>query len=263
MFNNLIESSSHAREFKRRGSFVLFTVGAYALLFVIGGVVSIYAYDAHLDQQTEEIVTMLLPVDFPSTPKTTINEPAHAPKSSPQDRSPYERQTAMASVNTPQLQPTAVSTKPNTALPVPDGHDFAITGRDKDGYAGPVGPTAPSTATGPVVVHMTEIPPPPTPVIQKPVPLVVRKNIINGEAVELPTPPYPAIAKQSHTEGAVNVQVLIDESGKVVSAHAVSGSPLLSFEAVKAAYRARFSPTRIGDQPVKVSGIITYNFVLN
>ena len=39
--------------------------------------------------------------------------------------------------------------------------------------------------------------------------------------------------------------------------------PLLILEAQKAAYQARFSPTMIGEQPVKVSGVITYNFILN
>src|ERR1700754_1876742 len=48
MFNNLIESSSHAKEYKRRGSFLLFTGAVYVALFAVTGVVSIYAYDAHL-----------------------------------------------------------------------------------------------------------------------------------------------------------------------------------------------------------------------
>ena len=52
MFNNLIESSSHAKEYKRRGSFLLFTDGTYVVLFVVAGVVSIYAYDARLEAQT-------------------------------------------------------------------------------------------------------------------------------------------------------------------------------------------------------------------
>jgi TonB family protein len=71
------------------------------------------------------------------------------------------------------------------------------------------------------------------------------------------------MAKQIHVSGAVNVQVLIDETGRVVSAHAASGHPLLIAGAVQAAHQARFSPTMIGDTPVKLSGIITYNFVLN
>ncbi len=55
MFNNLIESRSHAKEFKRRGSFLLFTGATYLVLFVVTGVVSIYAYDAHLEAQTNEL----------------------------------------------------------------------------------------------------------------------------------------------------------------------------------------------------------------
>jgi TonB family protein len=63
-------------------------------------------------------------------------------------------------------------------------------------------------------------------------------------------------------QGTVSVQVLIDETGRVVSAKTVAGSPFLAVEAQKAALQARFSPTLLGDQPVKVSGVITYNFVL-
>ena len=63
-------------------------------------------------------------------------------------------------------------------------------------------------------------------------------------------------------QGTVAVQVLIDVTGKVVSAKAVSGHPLLKAEAVKAALRARFSPTIISGEPIEVSGVITYNFLL-
>jgi protein TonB len=78
----------------------------------------------------------------------------------------------------------------------------------------------------------------------------------------LPKPAYPQIAKQAGAHGAVNIQVLVDETGRVVSAKAVSGHPLLIAAAQQAALGARFSPTRLGDQAVKVSGLITYNFVL-
>ena len=71
------------------------------------------------------------------------------------------------------------------------------------------------------------------------------------------------MAKQIHLQGQVNVQVVVDEFGRVVSAKAVSGHPLLIIEAQRAALQAKFSPTKIGDQAVKVSGVITYNFVLN
>jgi TonB family protein len=265
MFNNLIESNSHTREFKRRGSFFLFTIGAYALLFVVAGVVSIYAYDAHLDEQTTEFITMLRPVDFPSAPRDATPQPAHAPKSTNNPKNYDERQTAMLSVNHPPVvPPTNISTSPNPVLPLRDGHNYLITGRDRNGDSGgPVVATASGPSTGSAtVVHMVDAPPAP-PIVQRPVPAIVSKGVITGEATELPKPAYPALAKQTGTHGSVNVQVLIDENGRVISAHAVSGHPLLTPEAVKAAYRARFSPTRLGDQPVKVSGIITYNFLLN
>ena len=57
------------------------------------------------------------------------------------------------------------------------------------------------------------------------------------------------------------VQVVIDENGNVISARAVSGHPLLQAVAVGAARQAKFSPTKLSGQPVKVTGIITYNFV--
>jgi protein TonB len=58
----------------------------------------------------------------------------------------------------------------------------------------------------------------------------------------------------------VNVQVLIDEKGHVISARAVSGHALLRNSAEAAARMARFSPTLLSGQPIRVSGIITYNF---
>jgi TonB family protein len=86
-------------------------------------------------------------------------------------------------------------------------------------------------------------------------------GVLNGKALSLPQPEYPAIAAQAHAGGTVTVQVLIDESGNVISAHAISGHPLLQSVSVAAARQARFSPTSLMGDPVKVSGVIMYNFV--
>lgn len=86
-------------------------------------------------------------------------------------------------------------------------------------------------------------------------------GVLNGKAVVLPKPAYPAIARQAHASGIVTVQVVIDEEGNVISAHAVSGHPLLQAVSVEAARNSKFSPTRLSGQPVKVTGVITYNFV--
>lgn len=95
----------------------------------------------------------------------------------------------------------------------------------------------------------------------KPVPKQISGGVLNGKAISLPRPPYPPAAKAVRASGAVSVQVLVDEKGDVVSASAVSGHPLLRAAATSAAREAKFSPTFLSGQPVKVSGVITYNFV--
>jgi TonB family protein len=90
----------------------------------------------------------------------------------------------------------------------------------------------------------------------------VSGGILNGKAISLPRPAYPAIARQAHASGTVVVQVVIDEEGNVIWATAVSGHPLLQQAARQAALGAKFSPTKLSGQAVKVAGVLTYNFVL-
>lgn len=85
-------------------------------------------------------------------------------------------------------------------------------------------------------------------------------GVLNGKAINLPAPEYPATAKQARVSGAVTVRVTVDENGAVISAQAVSGHPLLQAAAVQAARQARFSPTLLMGEPVKITGVIIYNF---
>jgi TonB family protein len=89
----------------------------------------------------------------------------------------------------------------------------------------------------------------------------IEGGVLNGKALSLPQPSYPAIARAAHASGPVRVQVLIDEQGFVAAAHAVDGHPLLQAACVAAARRARFSPTTLEGEPVKVTGVIQYYFV--
>ena len=86
-------------------------------------------------------------------------------------------------------------------------------------------------------------------------------GVLNGKAIQLVQPAYPAIAKASRASGQVDVQVTIDEEGNVISAQAVSGNPLLHAAAVAAARASKFAPTKLSGQPVKITGKIVYNFV--
>ncbi len=265
MFNNLIESSSHTREFKRRGSFVLLTAVTYSLLFVVAGVISIYAYDARLEDQNTEIVVMLPPVDLVQTPAAAPIRNTNTPRSHANEANVAVRRDPMATPNRPDLVPENISARANTNPPVPDGVPFRIGDRDTD-PVGVAGPGRPGTGIGPGTgadnAVVIKVDPPPVPPVEKPKPKIVHKSVINSQALLLPKPPYPSLAKRMGIQGTVSVQVLIDESGTVVSAKTISGSAMLSSAAQQAAYGARFSPTKIGDQAVKVSGVITYNFVL-
>jgi TonB family protein len=86
-------------------------------------------------------------------------------------------------------------------------------------------------------------------------------GVLNGKATILPQPVYPVIARQAHASGPVIVQITIDETGNVMAAHAVSGHPLLQAAAVTAARQASFTTTRLNGEPVKVAGVLVYNFV--
>lgn len=90
---------------------------------------------------------------------------------------------------------------------------------------------------------------------------MISGGVLNGKATSLPKPAYPPMAKAAKASGTITVQVVVDENGRVVTARAISGHPLLRASAEGAARQAKFSPTLLSGKPVRVSGIITYNFV--
>lgn len=85
-------------------------------------------------------------------------------------------------------------------------------------------------------------------------------GILNSKATQLPAPKYPEEAKTTHAFGQVQIQILVDETGKVISAEAMFGPESLRKAAVDAARLARFKPVIVDGKAVKVSGILTYDF---
>lgn len=168
-------------------------------------------------------------------------------------------------------QPTAPVTKPAATAPANKNNNT------KKAAAVPELPSASNSASklasGPVdvkvqnvstnqpmpIISLDEPPPNPGP---KPILKPVSGGVLNGTAVSLPPPLYPDSAKRMRTQGVVSVDVILDETGKVVSANATSGPTVLREAAMQAALKARFSPTKLSGQPVKVSGVINYKFAL-
>jgi protein TonB len=261
MFDNLVESGSHKQDLSRKGSFLLGTVAIYAVIGITLLVVGILYAPAYLDAQDLELTTLVAPVPVPQQ----ANEPEKQQEAKPQnkDQNVDVRKELIADVSESRVAPKEISAKASDIPPVRRGVT-TVLGNESSNAAVPInaGPgTGTGVGTGPTKVNIEGEPPPPPPPAPTPPRAPISGGVLNGKAISLPKPNYPPIARQAHASGTVVVQVTIDENGSVISAHAVSGHPLLQAVSVAAARGARFSPTKLSGQPVKVTGVITYNFV--
>jgi len=259
MFDNLVESSSHKDDITRKGSFIGITAVIYGVLILAFFVVGIFWYDAKLGEMELELTTLVAPVPVPQQQK----EPEQKQEAKPQkvEQNVDVRKELIADVTRTELVPKEVSAKASDVPPVRRGVTTVVGTADSNAQvAMPSGPGAGTVVSAPAKVNIADEPPPPE---AKPTPprAPISGGVLNGKAISLPKPAYPPIARAAHAAGTVVVQVLIDENGNVVSAHAVSGHPLLQAVAVGAARQAKFSPTKLSGQPVKVTGVIQYNFV--
>jgi protein TonB len=259
MFENLVESGSHKEDLGRKGSFLLGTVAIYAVIGITLLVVSIMYAAANLESQDLDFITLVAPIPVPQAAQPEKHEEA---KPVDKQQNVDVRKELIADVSRTELVPKEVSAKASDIPPVRRGVQ-TILGTESSNAAAPVAAGTGTGTTGPVgpTKVLSEEPPPPPPPKPTPPRAPISGGVLNGKAISLPKPSYPPIARQAHASGTVVVQVTIDENGSVISAHAVSGHPLLQAVAVAAARGARFSPTKLSGQPVKVTGVITYNFV--
>ncbi|HLL76797.1 MAG TPA: energy transducer TonB [Pyrinomonadaceae bacterium] len=277
MFNNLVESGSHRGDLARKGRFMLGTLALYGVLLAASGVASVVAYDARLERQTLELTSIITPVPVETARPPEDEPPRPHGNVAARPDALTERATPIARLRDSTTPPETISAQPNQHKELPDTGRYIITGRDFDPLAGgppdsprgeaPGGHPARERAAAPVRVNVAEDPPPPSPTPaptpKRPETQRLPSSVISSKVISKPAPPYPKIAIATHTQGPVNVEILIDEGGNVISARAVSGPAMLRAAAEQAARQARFTPTLLGGRPVKVSGVITYNFVLN
>lgn len=266
MFDSLVESGGNKGDVKRKGGFFAGTLAVYAVILTAIFVGTIFWYNADLDQDTYELLTDL------DTPVQQAPEPEQAPEPKVQQVTTEQqvdvRPVLQAAADVP-IPPKEISTAKNTVESIRTGVPTIQGARASNATmsAGPVAPpgggtgVAVGSGTAPAAAAPPPPPPPPKPEPPKKA-ITISKGVLNGTATSRYEPPYPANAKAVRAQGAVSVQVLIDETGKVVSASAVSGHPLLRAAAQQAALRWRFTPTQLSGQPVKVNGTITFNFNL-
>jgi TonB family protein len=168
---------------------------------------------------------------------------------------PTATPTSKAAANT--SQPTNVSAN-KTAAPLPSGSLIKSNVAASESALRMLSNVDSSSS----IKVAADEPPPAVNRVPKPLLKPVSGGVLNGKAVHLPLPLFPPAAKSARASGTVVVQVIIDEKGKVLSAKATSGHALLRDAAVLAAKEARFSPTLLSGQPVKITGEINYNFAL-
>jgi periplasmic protein TonB len=93
----------------------------------------------------------------------------------------------------------------------------------------------------------------------QPIQQVVDK-VLEGNAITRVEPIYPPTARMMKAFGTVRVQITISETGIVIDAKAISGHQALRSAAVDAANKWVFKPTTVNGEPIKVQGVLTFNF---
>lgn len=276
MFDTLIESRQDAGRSAKSGAFFGVTTFVLTSFFLAIFVWSLYSVGLNLGEEDLALNTLVAPVPVPDTAP-----PPPAPENKPQKAASEDApknfdviQNPVENLNQPTQPPEKSSSEKSNATQVRPGVNYIEGAKTQlatgGGESGPQreggGEQTQAIKVQPKQVEQEEAAPGPAP---KPTPTPappkpsgpVSGGVVNGKATNLVKPPYPAAAKAVRASGAVNVQVLIDENGNVVSASATSGHPLLRAAAVSAARSSKFSPTKLSGQSVKVTGVIVYNFV--
>ncbi|MEW6128948.1 MAG: energy transducer TonB [Acidobacteriota bacterium] len=269
MFEKLVLSSKAKRQ-GRTGRFFLLTTMFYSFVVVSALVVSVVAANPAIFEKSD--VTHIVAVPPPPLPpkgRAPVQEANSNPAPQP---NPYKVAT-LDQITHPESNPNMIKAGINlpTNTIIGDAGSEGIGDPNGVLYGDPDGRGI-GVPTG--VPHGEEITPPPPAPKPKPEPppqakepenkiVRVASSILTGKALTRKTPDYPAIAKQIRLEGSIVVEIVISPEGRVESARALGGHPLLTKAAVDAAYGWRFEPTILNGTTVRVTGVITFNFRIN
>lgn len=255
MFDQMIESKK-SRYGRRSGRFFMLTTAVYCLGIAAAGVGAVFGFSPVLAEEFSLSSMLAPPTQPPTQPRTVVAQ------------FPAGRTAAVVEGFVP----------PKKVVEIPDPGDAAkYPVKFREGFV-PGSPTGENGA-GPGVPGGRDdysiAPPPPAlkPPAAKPEPPAqtdpkpaaekkVSEGVLRGMAIRRVTPAYPAMARQIRLSGQVQVQITISEEGTVLEAAAINGHPLLRSAALDAARQWLFTPTRLGQVPVKVQGLLTFEFKL-
>jgi protein TonB len=119
------------------------------------------------------------------------------------------------------------------------------------------GPGIPG-ATGPGVPGIFHIAPP----VVVPHTVRISSSVIEGMLVAKAMPAYPAIARQTRTQGTVVLAAIISKTGTIESLHVVSGPSMLQRAAIDAVQQWRYRPYLLDGSAVEVETNVSVVFKL-
>ena len=253
MFDKLVESTREKKN-GRAGRIFFLTGLVYVMLLGTVAIMTILGLNPSLAESYEAIAMVPPPPPGERVPEL-VKQQLTPPIST---QAPNSLPNRIIDVATPQIIDQNIRVKVSQVC-----LGCVVGGSGPSLPGGVIGGKEDAEAPPPPPAPKPRPTPDPTPE-PKPVPKIVKVSSISpGSVLRRVTPQYSAIAKATHAAGAVQVQVLISEEGQVLSAEAVSGNPILRPLAIEAARQWLFKPTMLNDVPVKVQGILTFNFTLN
>lgn len=264
MFNTLVESCKTGSALKTKVIFL--TSISIPLLFASILILSLLRQNLASVPQIGDLSLIVQPPYIPPERERSDaagQSPEHGTRSKPVIPSAVRYSETIVPSKAATDRPVSI---PSELTP---GEDLSLTGTGPFGSRpGPrvSGVGGSGNGFGMKVGRKRGIDKPTTTEIRKPPPLVSTKPItiskgpVNGMAISLPKPGYSRAARIAGAKGLVEVRVLIDKDGSVISAVAVKGPRLHWKESVRAALRSKFTPTTLGGVPVRVKGVIRYNF---
>ena len=189
------------------------------------------------------------------------------PKAS-QPLTPQRSQPTEIHNRPPKLNFTQISA-PNRIPPTISEGDKEKLGADVLSTTNPAGTGGSGTSVGTGLISLFDDrngPKPPQPVVTSaPVPhapVSISEGVVLGKLTHRVEPIYPIIARQTRTEGTVQLRAIISKDGTVEHLEVLSGSPLLVRAATDAVLQWRFRPTLLNGEPVEVHTYFTVVFHL-
>jgi protein TonB len=135
---------------------------------------------------------------------------------------------------------------------VPGGVPGGVAGGSMGGVIGGVIGGIRTAATAPIAPKE----------IKSKAPVRVGGRVREPHVIKRVEPIYPPLARQTHMQGIVLIDAVIDEHGNVEEMKVVSGPPLLIQAAMDALGQWKYEPTYLNEQPVAVQLNVSVTFQL-